>query len=173
MAELILVNEFDEQVGTADTRRCHSGRGILHRAFTIFLLNARGEILIQRRSDEKPLWPGIWETSCSGHPVAGEELVAAARERLGEELGVGTELEILGRFQYQAPYGEARSENEVCFVLAGRHDGEILPDPKEVSEYRWIEKAALRREIAVNPDEFAPWLIAGLEMVSDEDAAGT
>ena len=168
MAELILVNELDQQIGTADRSRCHSGKGILHRAFTIFVFNQDGQVLIQKRSNGKTLWPCTWETSCSGHPVVGEDLVAAAQKRLQEELGIRTELETHGKFQYQASYEDEGSENEICFVLSGKYDGVIRPDPQEVSEYRWVDADELKGEIADSRDEHAPWLITGLEMVSSQ-----
>lgn len=168
MTELILVNELDQQIGTADRSRCHSGKGILHRAFTIFVFNQDGQVLIQKRSNGKTLWPCTWETSCSGHPVVGEDLVAAAQKRLQEELGIRTELETHGKFQYQASYEDEGSENEICFVLSGKYDGVIRPDPQEVSEYRWVDADELKGEIADSRDEHAPWLITGLEMVSSQ-----
>lgn len=165
MAQLILVDELDRQVGTADKSQCHSGAGMLHRAFTILILSSRREVLIQRRSGGKPLWPGVWETSCSGHPTVGEEMVEAAGKRLREELGISTELEVLGKFQYQAPYDRESSENEICSVLYGQYDGEVSPDPKEVSGLRWSEIGELKRAIEERADEYAPWLAPGLEVL--------
>lgn len=164
MPDLILVDESDRETGTADALECHSGDGILHRAFTIFISNSCGEVLIQRRSAAKRLWPSIWETSCSGHPLAGEDMVAAAEKRLREELGIETALQDLGKFTYHARYGDEGSENEVCHVLSGRYDGPVRTDPAEVSEYRWTGVAELLEAIDESEDDYAPWLVKGLAL---------
>ena len=124
-------------MGTASVLEGHSGDGILHRAFTIFIFNPRREILIQRRSAGKPLWPSTWETSCSGHQSKGEDAMAAGEKRLRQELGFEARLRTVGKFTYQARYLDVGAENEMCYVLVGEYDGEVRPDPAEVQEYRW------------------------------------
>lgn len=166
MPELILVNEANEEVGTEEAVKCHLGDGILHRAFTIFVFNGKGDVLVQRRGRRKFLWPCFWEASCSGHPYIGDELLAKAGKRLSEELGISIELAVTGEFQYRAAYKDVGSENELCFVLTGNHDGEVRPDPREVSEYKWIEMGELEADIANNREQYAPWLIIGLDVVA-------
>lgn len=165
MSGLILVNEFDEEVGTAEMLDCHSGRGVLHRAFTIFVFDPGGRVLIQRRSEGKYLWPGFWEASCSGHPTVGEDLREASEKRLGEELGIRADLEVLDRFRYQVAYRDIGSENELCYLLAGECDGEVKPDPEEVAEYRWVATEELDSDITADRDAYAPWLVIGLELL--------
>lgn len=163
--QLILVDEEDEQVGIAGRIACHQGQGLLHRAFTVLVFDGEGRVLLQRRSGEKQLWPGYWETSCSGHPSPGEDLVEAAVSRLEAELGFSTKLEDLGRFEYMARFGDAGSEHEVCHTLAGRYTGDIMPDPAEVSEAHWVRVAALKDELASDEEGFAPWLAPALEVL--------
>lgn len=171
MPELILVTESDEPIGREEAERCHDGEGLLHRAFTILVFDGDGELLIQRRSEGKRLWPLAWETSCSGHPVAGEEMLPAAEKRLREELGISTELEVLGKFRYHARFGDEGSENEVCALLAGRYDGEPEPDPAEVAECRWVRPERLKSDIGEEPDIYAPWLLPGLRIFEESPDA--
>lgn len=166
MQELILVDEENRQVGTSDMLGCHLGDGILHRAFTVFVFDGKKRVLIQRRSKGKLLWPLTWETSCSGHPVVGEDLAAAAEKRLEQEIGISVELKTLGKFRYQASYEDRGSENEICFVLAGDFEGTPQPDPREVFEYRWVGLHELKEDIDKDRDDYAPWLIRGLGMLA-------
>lgn len=166
MPLLILVNDKDEETGTSETLACHIGRGVLHRAFTILVLNHAGEVLIQKRSASKLLWPLTWEASCSGHPVAGEYLEAAAAKRLPEELGFSTKLRTKGYFLYRAAYRDVGSENELCYLLTGEYDGEVRADPEEVAEYRWVALEELSTAMEADPDGYAPWLPPALEMLT-------
>jgi len=163
---LILVDEADRELGTAGVLESHSGEGILHRAFTILVFNARGDALIQKRSAGKRLWPSTWETSCSGHPQPGEEVAAAAEKRLCEELGFDTPLETIGKVRYHARYMDVGSENELCSVLVGEYEGEVRPDPSEVEEFRWVQIEELQKSIADSADDFAPWLAGCLRIVA-------
>jgi isopentenyl-diphosphate delta-isomerase len=167
MAELILVNESDEEIGASEMLACHSGDGILHRAFTILVFNAAGEVLVQKRSGLKLLWPLTWEASCSGHPVKGEDVKAAASKRLPEELGFSASLRTLGRFRYHAAYRDIGSENELCYLLVGEHDGEVRADPEEVAEYRWVEPDELSSTLEADPGQYAPWLMPALDLLRD------
>ena len=165
MPDLILVDASDRQVGACGALECHSGEGILHRAFTIFVYNSRGDVLIQRRSAVKRLWPSTWETSCSGHPLQGEDIAAAAKKRLREELGIAAVLEDVGKFTYHARYGDEGSENEVCHLLVASYDGPVIPDPAEVSEYSWLDVAALRDDISQHSEVYAPWVVPALDVL--------
>jgi isopentenyl-diphosphate delta-isomerase len=165
MPDVILVDGSDRETGTAGVLEAHSGQGMLHRAFTIFIFNPRREVLVQKRSAGKRLWPQTWETSCSGHPVPGEDMTAAAEKRLRQELGFGTGLKTVGKFTYRVPFQDAGIEHELCHVLVGEHDGEVRPDPAEVQEYRWTGVSRLHGDIAARGDEFAPWLSPALEVL--------
>ena len=165
MPKLVVVNEKDEKIGVEDKLKCHLGKGILHRAFTIFVFNSKGQILIQRRGKEKLLWPLFWETSCSSHPYEGEDLIEAAENRLKEELGFSCKLEDVGKFQYQAFYKDIGAENEICHLLIGKYDGKVIPNQKEIAEWKWISPDSLREDIKRSPEEYAPWLKIALAKV--------
>lgn len=155
---LILVDAEDREIGSLDKARAHDGEGILHRAFSLFIFNSRGELLLQQRTADKRLWPGYWANSCCSHPRRGESIEVATRRRLLEELGLQCELEFLFKFQYQARFGEAGSEHELCHVLAGRCDQPPSVNAAEISAVRWIAPADLTAEIEQYPEHFTPWL---------------
>jgi isopentenyl-diphosphate delta-isomerase len=155
--ELILVDEQDREIGFSSKASCHNGEGMLHRAFSVFLFNGRGEVLLQQRAANKRLWPLYWSNSCCSHPRRGESLESAARRRVEQELGLHCELRFLYRFQYHACFGEAGSERELCSVFAGRSDEAVMANGTEVNDCRWIAPQALDQELADHPDRFTPW----------------
>jgi isopentenyl-diphosphate delta-isomerase len=155
---LILVDGADREIGFLSKEESHRGAGVLHRAFSVFLFNGAGEVLLQRRSAEKPLWPLFWSNSCCSHPRRGEPVEAAARRRVREELALACTVEFLYKFEYHARYLDVGSEHELCWVFAGRADGTPAPDAAEIAEWRWVSPAALTAEIAATPERFTPWL---------------
>lgn len=159
---LVLVDAQDREIGSRPKTECHLGDGVLHRAFSVFLFNQRGDVLIQKRAAGKMLWPGFWSNSCCSHPRPGETVMGAARRRVQEELAVNCRLVFLYKFQYQARYGTVGAEHELCYVYAGDMLANPLTDPvadpAEIAEWRWVAPAALTREIAVDPAIFSPWM---------------
>ena len=113
---LILVDEADRSLGLLSKALCHEGRGVLHRAFSLLIFNACGELLIQQRAAAKRLWPMYWSNSCCSHPRGDESLEAATQRRLYEELGIRCPLQFLFKFQYQAQFDATGAENELCSV---------------------------------------------------------
>ncbi|MFQ6049663.1 MAG: isopentenyl-diphosphate Delta-isomerase [Candidatus Paceibacterales bacterium] len=167
MEKIVVVNEKDEVVGFEDKEKCHQGKGILHRAFTIFIFDDKGRVLIQKRSKFKKLWPLCWETSCSSYLKKDETYEESAEERLKEELGLTLPLELVDKFQYQAPYKNIGSENEVCALLIGRYtEGKIEPNPQEVADWQWLEVEELKKDMMHNPQNYAPWLEIALKRIS-------
>ncbi len=156
---LILVDQDDQEIGVSSKADCHSGDGILHRAFSVFLFNDDGELLLQQRSEHKPLWPLYWSNSCCSHPRAGEQIEAAAHRRIAEELSLTCELEFLYKFTYQASFGQLGSEREFCSVFAGRHQGQVTAHPEEIAAWRYVTPERLTAEIAAEPQQFTPWLM--------------
>jgi isopentenyl-diphosphate delta-isomerase len=151
------VDDDDREIGFASKQDCHEGDGLLHRAFSAFLFNAAGELLLQQRSALKPLWPGYWSNSCCSHPRQGETVAAAVRRRTREELGLVCEPRFLYKFTYHAPFGDAGSEREFCWVFAGRHHGEVVVHPEEIAAVRYLAPDALTAEMAAAPEQFTPW----------------
>jgi isopentenyl-diphosphate delta-isomerase len=159
---LILVDSQDRETGQLPKTQCHLGDGILHRAFSVFLFNEKGEVLIQQRAPGKMLWGGYWSNSCCSHPRPGESAESAARRRVREELTVDCRLRFLYKFEYQARFGDVGSENELCHVFAGFPRGRdfksLAADPSEIADWRWVSPEDLDREIAADPDRFSPWM---------------
>src|SRR5271168_4249843 len=114
---LILVDAADCRLGSMSKARCHEGRGVLHRAFSLLIFNGDGELLLQQRAPSKRLWPLYWSNSCCSHPRGAESMEMATRRRLYEELGIRCDLQFLFKFQYQAQFETAGSEQELCSVF--------------------------------------------------------
>lgn len=159
---LLVVNENDEVIGLETKENCHSGNGILHRAITIFIINNKNEILLTKRCSLKKLWPEFWDTSCSTHVRPNETYEQAGERRLSEELGFSCKLKFIFKFQYQANFKNIGSENEICALLIGNYAADINPNLNEVSEYKWIDLAELKREIN-SQNDYSPWLKIAVE----------
>lgn len=164
---LILVNSDDQAVGAASKSACHAGRGILHRAFSIFLIDANDRLLLQRRSEDKPLWPLYWSNSCCSHPRQGETIQAAAARRLREELSVVCPLHFVYKFEYQAHFGKVGSEHELCHVLVGRYDGAVVANATEIAATRLVSFAEIDAELATDGERFTPWFKLEWQPVRD------
>jgi isopentenyl-diphosphate delta-isomerase len=129
----------------------------LHRAFSLFLFNDAGELLLQRRAPEKRLWGGFWSNSCCSHPRRGESLEVATSRRLLDELNFETSLEHVYYFCYEASFGAAGSENELCHVFLGKTTNNVRPNDSEIAGIRYISAAALEQEFDMCPEQFTPW----------------
>ena len=155
--ELYLVDERDQVLGSASKSRCHDGEGLLHRAFSVFIFDARNRLLLQRRAAGKRLWPHFWSNSCCSHPRHGESLEDATLRRIREELGMQARLEPLYAFQYHARFGTAGSEHELCHVFFGKTDAPPVPWEEEIAAIRWVDAETLTAEMATEPERFTPW----------------
>lgn len=155
---LILVDAEDQVLGHASKRACHEGDGILHRAFSVFIFNRQNHVLLQQRSDSKPLWPAFWANSCCSHPRRGEGDLPAAERRLREELSVGCVPHFLYRFEYKAHYQTIGTEHELCSVYVARWDGPVEVNINEVQDWVFMPPHELDRQIEEHPDRFTPWL---------------
>lgn len=165
---LIRVDATDHEIGTIAKTEGHLGTGQLHRAFSVFLFNTDGLVLIQQRAAGKMLWPGFWSNSCCSHPRPGESAEAAAHRRMREELRVECRLRFLYKFQYQAPFLDVGSENELCHVFSGYPHGALMADPTEIAALQWISPAGLSRSIAQDPDRYSPWMKLEWQRITDE-----
>jgi isopentenyl-diphosphate delta-isomerase len=163
--KLILVDENDNVLGYEIKAKAHENDGMLHRAFSLFIFNDKKELLIQRRSRQKPLWPIFWANSVCSHPRKGEDYDTAVHRRLKEELGIETHLHFLYKFQYQARFDEVGSENELCSVYIGKSEEEIITNPNEIAEWKFVDLTQLKFDIAENPGKYTPWLKMELEKI--------
>lgn len=157
MAEqVVLVDADDVEVGSMEKQRAHE-EGRLHRAFSVFVLNGRGEMLLQRRAAGKYHSGGQWTNTCCSHPRPGEAVADAARRRLREEMGIDCALEPAFRFTYRAEVAGGLVEHEYDHVFFGRYDGPPSPAADEVDDWRWAAPADAARQAARDPDAFTPW----------------
>jgi len=163
MDKLILVDEEENIIGYEDKWECHKGEGKRHKAFSIFIFNDKGELLIHKRSDEKPLWHGYWANSCCSHPRKGEGRIEAAERRLIEELGFTCKVKLLFKYKYQAKFGNIGSENEYNAVLVGHYNGEVKANPDEVAELKWASLDWLKKDMEDNKEIYAPWFLIGFQ----------
>jgi isopentenyl-diphosphate Delta-isomerase len=155
--QLILVDEQDREIGSELKSVCHEGSGILHRAFSIFVFNSHDELLLQQRSDSKPLWPLYWSNTCCSHPRVGETMDFAVSRRLEQELGFTCSLRYLYKFKYQAQFSELGAEREYCWVYLGHYDGPVDANVSEIADWRFVNIDALNEELAADADRFTPW----------------
>lgn len=158
--EVILLDDQGVPLGSAPRLQVHSTQTPLHLAFSTYIMNSRGEVLITRRALSKKTWPGVWTNSCCGHPRPGEAIEDAARRRIKEELGltVGPLTPLLPDFRYQAVDASGIVENEICPVFAGWvTDQDPDPDPAEVAEWAWVSWPNLVAAAAATPQVYSPW----------------
>lgn len=156
---VIAVDENDREIAHVSRTRAHDGAGVLHRAFMTLLTDGDGRLILARRSAFKRLWALTWADSCAGHPRPGEDVLAAAKRRIREELGCAAELRPIGSFIYRAELPGIGSERELCHVLVGHATSPLEPDPAEVAEVASFRLADLDAAIREDPDGFAPWLV--------------
>ena len=158
--EVVLLGEDGMPIGTADRVQVHTTATPLHLAFSTYVFNARGEVLVTRRALAKKTWPGVWTNSCCGHPKPGESLEDAARRRIREELGmsVGPLVSLLPEFRYRAVDASGIVENEICPVFAAFvTDEQPVANPEEVAEWAWVPWENLTAAITATPHVYSPW----------------
>ena len=154
---LILVDAEDRELGPGEKLRAHL-EGALHRAFSVFIFDRRGRLLMQKRAAAKYHSAGLWSNTACGHPRPGEATREAARRRLREEMGLDCELRAAFEFLYRAELEGALVEHEYDHVFVGTHEGDPAPDPAEVEDWRWVPMDELRRGLKDEPRRYSPWL---------------
>jgi len=155
---VVLVDESDRAIGTAEKLSAHRDGGRLHRAFSVFLFDAFGRMLLQQRAAAKYHFPLLWTNACCGHPRPGEIVVEAARRRVREELGIDVALHAAFSFVYTAEdQSSGLTEREFDHVLLGRLEREPAPSPEEVAALEWAEPDALRKDVEARPERYTPW----------------
>ncbi len=160
--KVILVNSNDEPIGTMEKLEAHQ-KGELHRAFSVFIFNTQGELLLQRRALDKYHSSGLWTNTCCSHPRPGEDTKEAAERRLKEEMGLETPLKFRSVFIYKTQFDNSLTEHEVDHVFVGVSDTQPKINPEEVDSYCWKSIEELKKEIKTDPKQFTSWFIIAME----------
>jgi isopentenyl-diphosphate Delta-isomerase len=153
---VILVDGNDVAVGRLDKMRAHR-EGRLHRAFSVFVTNRHGELLLQKRAATKYHSGGLWSNTCCSHPRPGETTDAAALRRMREEMGFVCPIQPLFRFIYRVELDRDMIEHECDYVYVGRYDGLPKPDPDEVEDWRWAAPAIIDAELEATAERYTHW----------------
>ncbi len=162
---VILVDTHDTQIGTMEKLEAHQ-KGLLHRCFSVFLLNEKNELLIHKRASEKYHCGGLWTNTCCSHPQPYENMTTSAEKRLQEEMGIQASLKPLFSFIYKSEFENGLTEYEFDHVFVGYNtQPKFTPHPQEVEDYRWVSLETLIQDITQNPDQYTIWFRIILQSV--------
>ena len=164
--DVILVNEADESIGQMEKMQAHL-EGKLHRAFSVFVFNSEGEMLIHKRALDKYHSPGLWTNACCSHPMPGEPKEAAVVRRMQEEIGLRAPFRHLFHFVYRAELENDLIEHELDHVFLSITDDEPIINPKEVAEFKYIDPHELLTDIKSNPEHYTAWFKLIVDRVVD------
>ena len=154
--KVILVNSNDEPIGLMPKTEAHE-KALLHRAFSVFVINGNNELMLQQRALQKYHSPFLWTNTCCSHQRDGEENIEAGLRRLQEEMGFETPLEYLFNFIYKAPFDNGLTEHELDHVMLGRYEGEPLINPEEVASWKWMDIDLIHADLINNPANYTVW----------------
>ena len=166
MENVILVNEHDEEIGVMEKMQAHE-KGLLHRAFSVFIFNAEGQMLLQQRAAKKYHSPGLWTNACCSHPRPGETTLQAAQRRLHEELGFETDLKEVFEFTYNAPFDNGLTEHEFDHVYTGSYDAVIKPNTNEVLDYCYKSMEDIQQSLESHPHKYTVWFAIAFPRILD------
>jgi len=165
MAEqVVLVDDKDREVGLEEKMKAHE-EAKLHRAFSIFVFNSKGQMLLQQRAKTKYHSGGLWTNACCSHPRQGEAVDAAAHRRLKEEMGFDCPLKEEFSFIYKVKLDHGLTEHEFDHILIGKYEEKIEPNPEEADGFKWIGVEELRKDVAANPEKYTTWFKIALNEV--------
>lgn len=157
MEELVvLVDKQDKKIGLMPKMEAHE-KAALHRAFSVFIFNEKGELMLQQRAAKKYHSPLLWTNTCCSHQRDGESNVEAGMRRLQEEMGFSTDLKEIFSFVYKAPMENGLTEHEYDHVMIGRFDDEPNINPEEAESYKWMTLEAVKEDMKNNPEEYTAW----------------
>ena len=166
MQQLILVDENDLPVGLMEKMKVHQ-LGIMHRAFSVFIFNMEGEMLLQQIALTKYHSGGLWTNACCSHPYEGQEILHAAKQRLFEEMGFTTTIQKAFHFKYKASFENGLTENEFDHVFVGLYNGKIKPDANEVEDYCYMAVEVVRRDIDLHPEKYTEWFKIAFPLIEN------
>lgn len=153
---VVLVDENDQDLQLMEKMEAHE-KGLLHRAFSVFVLNNKGELMLQRRALDKYHSGGLWTNTCCSHPRKGEPVEKAAHRRLMEEMGFDCPVEKAFDFIYRAELDKGLTEHEFDHLFIGHYNGEPNINPDEVAEWKWMNIEEVRNDLAANPQNYTAW----------------
>lgn len=154
--KVILVNQKDEPIGLMPKMEAHE-KGLLHRAFSVFIFNKKNELMLQQRALSKYHSPGLWTNTCCSHQREGETNIEAGKRRLQEEMGFTAELEDTISFIYKAPFDNGLTEHEFDHILVGNYNEEPLLNPEEAEAWKWMELDEVAKDMENNPSIYTEW----------------
>ncbi len=169
--QVILVDKDDNQLGFMAKLEAHE-KGLLHRAFSVFLFNDKNELLLQKRALSKYHSPGLWTNTCCSHPRDGESITEAANRRLSEEMGIAAQLEQKFSFIYVAELDQGLTEHELDHVLMGNYNGHPHINPEEVADWKYIDIEELQMDVAQNTVNYTEWFKICLQKVLELQTKG-
>ncbi|XOB40538.1 MAG: isopentenyl-diphosphate Delta-isomerase [Candidatus Nealsonbacteria bacterium] len=164
--KIIIVDQNDSEIGTGEKLITHK-EGKLHRAFSVFLFNSKGEMLIQKRAKTKYHSPSLWSNACCSHPRPNQKLEKEVKKRLKEEMGIECDLKEIFSFVYKAKIGNL-IEHEFDHVFLGKFNGKPKPNKEEVQAWKWITIKNLKADIKKNPQNYTYWFKLILNRVLKE-----
>ena len=164
--QVVLVDENDRETGVASKTEAHQ-KGLLHRAFSIFIFNSQGEMLLQKRAFDKYHSGGLWTNACCSHPGPNEATADAAKRRLAEELGITADLEKLFSFTYKTEFSNGLTEFEYDHVFAGEYEGELSIDRSEIADCRFQDMPGLQKDLDAYPEQYSSWFRLAFPGVMD------
>ena len=154
--QVILVNEADQQIGLMPKLEAHQ-KAVLHRAFSVFILNDKNELMLQQRAEHKYHSPLLWTNTCCSHQRDGETNIQAGSRRLMEEMGFEADLRELFHFIYKAPFDNGLTEHELDHVMIGYFNGNPEINPEEVAQFKWMTIEDVKKDMSVHPDIYTVW----------------
>lgn len=156
MEEVVLVDEKDQEIGTLEKLKAHQ-EGKRHRAFSIFIFNTSGDMLLQKRADDKYHSGGLWSNACCSHQRPGEISITAANRRLQEEMGLQCKLAHIFTFEYKVTFDNGLTEHELDHVFIGVSNEKPLVNLSEASAFRYVDEKTLRADLHAHPDHYTEW----------------
>ena len=164
---VVLVDEVNNVIGTADKNTVHTKNTPLHRGFSVFIFNSKKLLLLTRRALTKKTFPGVWTNTVCGHSGPGESVGAAAKRRLNDELGLNNvNLTQIASYRYRFADQNGIVENEICPVLIGYSDIDPQPNKTEVVSWKWMAWQEFLQEINQNPEKYSPWCVEEAQLIA-------